>query len=199
MSSNRILVLLLAAVELVACARPPSIIDVPPEQLRARVALPLPPLSPGLCKATQRQLAMPDPEHPSAICGNLVEGLEPAITSIGFDDVPGGGLAYRTVYRQGHVKGGHMSGSPESPTVTEEGGCVSADCVRALWRLAAEVMAEVKLKLVVSQPQGESYRQLELCDDDSCTRIIWTGEAQTLSSRVEALTSLMSAMEIGYW
>jgi len=168
------------------------------EQWRVRLARAPSPTAPELCKPAKRSLPRPIEGHPSPCVQTGVE-LAQGLTSVSYLMVPGNGMASRTVERDGYVHGDHMSGSPVAPSITEEGGCVAPACVAALWQLGIEVREELRQARLQSDPPSSNYQKLSICEKTDCVHFTWGSGKAIPSARVEAITTLMSAMEVGYW
>jgi hypothetical protein len=190
--------LLLGSLLLGACgSHPDSVVDAETSQQRAFVERPLLPFAEGLCKPVKRGLSRPG-EGEESPCGKDVTGSDPGIRAVDFEHRPESGFAGRTVHPSGRVDGAHFSGDPQAPMVTEETGCVSADCVRTLWNLAAGLYAEQKLG-VVPTANTSVGTFITVQADGVPGRIAFPLLPPAKSARAEQIAKHIGVMYIGYW
>ncbi len=182
----------------VACStHPASVVDAGSSQQEALAKQPVAPVAEGLCKPIKRSLPRPSQGEASP-CGKDVEGIDPGIKAVDYSNRPEQGFAGRTVHRSGQVDGAHFSGDPQSPMVTEETGCVSAECVRTLWHLAAGLYAEQRLGVVPTSKESVGYF-ITVEAEGSPGWVQLPLPPSTPSARAEQISKLIGEMDIGYW
>lgn len=123
------------------------------------------------------------------------------IYEVGIEVRPAGsGGAHRTVFGDGLVTGGHLSGGDGAPFVHEDHGRASGTCMHAIWQAAAEVVqARVGSQAPSSAPaRGTTAITIRLAGN-KLVSVVWRSRQEPAVRQVRQLLALLSALRVGHW
>jgi len=135
-------------------------------------------------------------------CGAAIADLPATFVEIGHGVAATGARASLSVGPDGLVVGRHSSGGPPGPpTITEQHGCVSPACVRAVWKLAETLRSAVAAGQPPSLAEADiqAYLSLRVAEGKPSVDVRWPSPGNAPTPASKALDALLGEMGIGYW
>ena len=148
--------------------------------------------SPGLCKAVSSDGKTTGEAGPCS-CGHDVAGLHPWITRVHYGFTSQHGGMSRLLWTNGCVMSSYKR-ERTRPRVADEMGCVSADCVRAVWSLAAKVRGESSQRKPSGSPTDHQVWLNFTVQHEVGDGVSWGLKDGAPTDATKRLAALMDAM-----